>query len=211
MAWRDWIRTVEIVPVFRPGDSSAVSGQADALLRTGCKIFHVALGEDLAALGTVRLLAPLARRYEGLVGVSVDGPARPDLFPTLAEAGANSVTLELESLADPGAAIEAAHSHGLQAGISFSSGTDPADAVARGAGADLFRSPGESFYEQLKTLRLLVREVAPGLPLAVGGGITHENVRELYDAGARVLLVRTAIFEREDLPRAYRRLVQALA
>jgi pentose-5-phosphate-3-epimerase len=36
-------------------------------------------------------------------------------------------------------------------------------------------------------------------------------VRELYGAGARVLVVGAAIFEREDLPRAYRRLVQALA
>ena len=37
------------------------------------------------------------------------------------------------------------------------------------------------------------------------------NVREFYEAGARVLVVGAAIFEREALPRAYRRLVQALA
>ncbi len=47
--------------------------------------------------------------------------------------------------------------------------------------------------------------------IQVGGGITHENARALYDAGARAFVVGTAIFEREDLPRAYRRLVQALA
>ena len=57
----------------------------------------------------------------------------------------------------------------------------------------------------------MVRGLPDGLPVMVGGGLTHENVRELYDAGARVLLVGTAIFDREDLPRAYRRLVQALA
>jgi pentose-5-phosphate-3-epimerase len=49
------------------------------------------------------------------------------------------------------------------------------------------------------------------MPIQVGGGVSHENVRELYEAGARVLVVGTAIFEREDLPRAYRRLIQALA
>ncbi len=78
-------------------------------------------------------------------------------------------------------------------------------------GADLVRCPRGSLYEQLKDVSLLVRSLPPGVVIQVGGGITHDNVRELYDAGARLLVVGTAIFEREDLPRAYRRLVQALA
>jgi pentose-5-phosphate-3-epimerase len=36
-------------------------------------------------------------------------------------------------------------------------------------------------------------------------------VRAAHDAGADLLVAGSAIFDREDLPRAYRRLVQALA
>jgi pentose-5-phosphate-3-epimerase len=35
-------------------------------------------------------------------------------------------------------------------------------------------------------------------------------VKQLYDLGATLLVAASAIFGREDLPRAYRRLVQAL-
>jgi pentose-5-phosphate-3-epimerase len=45
----------------------------------------------------------------------------------------------------------------------------------------------------------------------VDGGITNDNVRSVYDAGADLIVCGAAIFGMEDLPRAYRRLVQALA
>ncbi len=45
----------------------------------------------------------------------------------------------------------------------------------------------------------------------VDGGIGPENIRALRDAGATLFVAATAIFGREDLPRAYRRLVHDLA
>ena len=45
----------------------------------------------------------------------------------------------------------------------------------------------------------------------VDGGVGPENIRALLDAGATLFVAATAIFGREDLPRAFRRLVQALA
>ncbi len=47
--------------------------------------------------------------------------------------------------------------------------------------------------------------------LQVDGGLGPDNVGQLYQAGADLLVAGTSIFGREDLPRAYRRLVQALA
>jgi ribulose-phosphate 3-epimerase len=75
----------------------------------------------------------------------------------------------------------------------------------------IVRFPGSDASDQLREVRLLSRGLPEGTAIQVGGGITRDNVRELFDAGARVLVVGTAIFDREDLPRAYRRLVQALA
>jgi ribulose-phosphate 3-epimerase len=60
-----------------------------------------------------------------------------------------------------------------------------------------------------------VRRIRAALPesvhVQVDGGVNGDNIRDLYDAGATLLVAGSAIFAREDLPRAYRRLVQALA
>jgi ribulose-phosphate 3-epimerase len=61
--------------------------------------------------------------------------------------------------------------------------------------------------ERVRTLRGLI---PPGVHIQVDGGVSDENVRDLGAAGADLFVAGTSIFGREDLPRAYRRLVQAL-
>ena len=46
--------------------------------------------------------------------------------------------------------------------------------------------------------------------IQVDGGIGPENIRAVYDAGATLFVAGSSIFGREDLPRAYRRLLQEL-
>jgi len=45
----------------------------------------------------------------------------------------------------------------------------------------------------------------------VDGGIDPDNALSVYQAGADLIVSGSSIFSREDLPRAYRRLVQTLA
>jgi len=212
MSWRRWIRTVEIVPALWSADRATVEHQVDALLRTGCRVFHLRSHEDLeAALAMARLLQPVLRRYDGILELQIDSPASPLVFAEVAEAGGRSVTFRLETAGDVGAALAAARAVGLAAGVAYAECTDPVEAAERAAGADIVRCPGRNQFERLREVKLLARSLPEGTAIQVGGGITHDNVRELYDAGARVLVVGTAIFEREDMQRAYRRLVQALA
>jgi ribulose-phosphate 3-epimerase len=49
------------------------------------------------------------------------------------------------------------------------------------------------------------------VPVQVDGGIGPDNIRKVYDAGAELFVAGTSIFAREDLPRAYRRLLQELS
>jgi ribulose-phosphate 3-epimerase len=71
---------------------------------------------------------------------------------------------------------------------------------------------GQPFMpEALPRIRRLRELLGDAVPIQVDGGIDQENVRAAYDAGATLLVAGTAIFGREDLPRAYRRLVQQLA
>jgi ribulose-phosphate 3-epimerase len=71
---------------------------------------------------------------------------------------------------------------------------------------------GQPFMpEAIPRIRRLRELLGDGVPIQVDGGIGQENVRAVYEAGATLLVAGTAIFGREDLPRAYRRLVQQLA
>jgi ribulose-phosphate 3-epimerase len=65
--------------------------------------------------------------------------------------------------------------------------------------------------EAIDRLRQLRAALPAGVHVQVDGGITNDNIRSVYDAGADLIVCGTAIFGMEDLPRAYRRLIQLLA
>ena len=213
MSWQDWIRTVEVAPVLVPGPPDTVSSQVDALVRTGCRIFHLHVRWDLAELETARLVSPLLQRYEGVLELQIDGaPRRGHLLRLLVAAGGSSVTFELESVgrsrgrAGRRPRCRAPGRNRIRPIRQTSPRRRPGQQRPTSCGV-----PGGRLHDQLRDVRLLSQALPPAVVIQVGGGISYENARELYDAGARVLLVRTAIFGREDLPRSYRRLVQAFA
>ena len=115
--------------------------------------------------------------------------------------------------------MQAAREQELEVGLSLKPGTLVEEAVAVADGVDVIFcmsiEPGYSGQEFLPDSLDRIRRTRELLPEAVhvqvDGGVTNENVREIYDAGATLLVAGSAIFAREDLPRAYRRLVQALA
>jgi ribulose-phosphate 3-epimerase len=68
---------------------------------------------------------------------------------------------------------------------------------------------GQAFMpEALARIADLVRRL--DCPVQVDGGIKFDNAREVFDAGARLLVVGSGIFGYEDLPRAYTRLDRLL-
>jgi ribulose-phosphate 3-epimerase len=71
---------------------------------------------------------------------------------------------------------------------------------------------GQEFMpEALGRIRTLRGLLPDEVPVQVDGGVGPDNIRDLRDAGASLFVAATSIFGREDLPRAYRRLVQDLA
>jgi ribulose-phosphate 3-epimerase len=63
-------------------------------------------------------------------------------------------------------------------------------------------------YERIRTVRSLL---PPDMHVQVDGGIGPDNARAVHEAGASLLVAGSSIFGREDLTRAYRRLVQELS
>jgi ribulose-phosphate 3-epimerase len=223
--WRDWIRTVEIEPSLYAADFGHLSEQVDVLLRTGARVFHFDVGDGHfvppITMGPIVLasISGLVHRMEGVVDCHLMVDAPEQHFAALAEAGADSVTVHYEACDDPAAMMRAAREHELEVGLAFNPETSPEEAAAAAEGFDIVLcmsiNPGYSgqefmpeTIERLKTLRSLLPAETH---VQVDGGIHVDNVREAYEAGATLLVAGTAIFEREDLPRAYRRLVQLLA
>lgn len=216
---------MEIEPSLYAADFANLGEQLDVLLRTGARVFHFDVGDghfvEPITIGPVVLeaVAPIVHGFGGAVDchLMVDNPVRH--FPQIQRAGGDSVTFHYEVVDDVPGTIAAAREHGLQVGVAFNPETDPADVAQVAGEADIVLcmsiNPGYSgqefmpdAVERIKTLRAALPDETP---IQVDGGIDNDNVRAVYDAGATLIVAGSAIFAREDLPRSYRRLVQALA
>jgi ribulose-phosphate 3-epimerase len=142
-------------------------------------------------------------------------------FGAIKKAGGDSVTVHYEACPDLNSVVLAARAHDLQVGLAFKPETSAAYAAhaAISAHVDVLLcmsiEPGYSgqqfMPEALDRIRV-VRSVLPrNVHVQVDGGIGPENIRAAHEAGATLLVAGTSIFGREDLPRAYRRLVEELA
>ena len=217
---------VEIEPSVYAADFAELGEQVGVLLNAGARVFHFDIGDghfvEPVTIGPVVLksIAPLVHERGGVLDVHlmVDNPERH--IPQVAQAGGDSVTFHVEASADPAATIVLAREHGLQVGIACNPQTpvtELAAAVAAGADVALCMSinPGYSGQEFMPGALDRVRElrslVSPEVFVQVDGGVDNDNVRSIYDAGAALIVAGSSIFAREDLPRSYRRLVQALA
>ena len=225
MAWRDWIRTCEIEPSLYAANFARLGEEVDILLRAGARVFHFDVGDghfvEPITVGPIVLkdVAPLVHAVGGALDchLMVDNPTRH--FPQIAQAGGDSVTFHYEAVDDVPVTIAAAREHGLQVGVAFNPESEPEDVAAVASDADIVLCmsihPGYSGQEFMPDALERIARTRAALPenvyVQVDGGIDNENVRAAYDAGATLLVAGSAIFSREDLPRAYRRLVQALA
>ena len=225
MGWRDWVRTVEIEPSLYAANFAYLSEQVTYLLNAGARVFHWDVGDghfvEPITMGPV-VLKSIAAEIHGRGGVvdvhlMVEEPEKH--IPQFAQAGADSVTFHVEAVEDAETTIAVAREHGLGVGIAFNPDTPVTTGATAAQAADLVLCmsvvPGYSGQELIQGSFERVRELRSLLPdevfVQIDGGITNENVRQAYDAGAALIVAASAIFDREDLPRAYRRLVQALA
>jgi ribulose-phosphate 3-epimerase len=222
MAWKDWIRTVEIEPSLYAADFARLGDQIDLLLSAECRIFHFDVGDghfvEPITIGPIVLesIAPLVHKAGGVLDchLMVDNPLRH--FPQIARAGGDSATFHFEVVDDVAGTIAAAREHGLQVGVAFNPESEPEEVAAVAGDADLVLCmsihPGYSGQKFMPEAVDRIRRLRAALPdrvhVQVDGGIDHETIGRAYDAGARLLVAGAAIFGREDVARAYRALQQ---
>jgi ribulose-phosphate 3-epimerase len=224
VAWRDWVGTVEVEPSLYAADFARLGEQIDELLGAGVRVFHYDVGDghfvEPITIGPIVLESIAERIHAGGgaidVHLMVDNPERH--IPQVAGAGGDSVTFHVEVTDEPAALIALAREHGLGAGVAFNPQTEVARAAAAAEGAELCLcmsiNPGYSgqtfMPETLPRIRELRGLLPPEVFVQVDGGIGAQNVREVRDAGAALLVAGSAVFGHGDLRASYRGLVQAL-
>jgi ribulose-phosphate 3-epimerase len=227
MGWNDWIRTVEVEPSLYAADFSRLGEQIDVLIRAGVRIFHFDVGDghfvEPITMGPIVLksISKLIHDGGGYVDCHLMTESPEKHFAAIKEAGGDSVTVHYEACDDLPSVVRAARANELQVGLAFKPETSAAYAAhaALSSSVDIVLvmsiEPGysgqEFMPEALDRIRT-VRSIVPRrMAVQVDGGIGPENIRGAYDAGATLLVAGTSIFGREDLPCAYRRLVEELA
>jgi ribulose-phosphate 3-epimerase len=224
MAWREWVRTVEIEPSLYAADFARLGEQIEHLLHAGARIFHFDVGDghfiEPVTIGPVVLasIAPMIHDAGGVIDchLMVDDPEHH--FEQIAEAGGDSVTFHVEVAEEPWNTIKRARDLGLGVGVAFNPETEVEVAIEASLGADLALCmsihPGysgqEFLPESLWRISRLRKQLPSTLFVQVDGGITADNVRDIRKVGADLIVAGSAIFGMEDLPRAYRRLLKTI-
>jgi ribulose-phosphate 3-epimerase len=227
VAWNDWVRTVEVEPSLYAADFAHLGDQIEVLLRAGARIFHFDVGDghfvEPVTIGPIVLqaISPLIHEGGGQIDCHLMTEHPEKHFASIAKAGGDSVTVHYEACDDLPAVVRAARAHNLQVGLAFKPETSAAyaaqAAIASRVDIVLCMSiePGysgqEFMPEALERIRTVRRATPDRMHTQIDGGIGPENARTCYEAGATLLVAGTSIFGREDLPRAYRRLLQELA
>jgi ribulose-phosphate 3-epimerase len=227
VGWNDWIRTVEVEPSLYAADFSRLGEQIEILLRAGVRIFHFDVGDghfiEPITIGPIVLqsISPIIHANGAFVDCHLMTETPEKHFAAIKEAGGDSVTVHFEACPDLTSVVNAARANELYIGLAFKPETSAAYAAhaALAARVDLLLcmsiEPGysgqEFMPEAIDRIRT-VRSVLPAnVPVQVDGGIGPDNIRKVRDAGASLFVAGSSIFGREDLPRAYRRLIEALA
>ena len=130
-----------------------------------------------------------------------------------ADAGSDNITFHIECTEDPDSLIKLIESYGKTVGISIHPDT-PIEKVFPYIGkVDIilimtvypgFGGQGfmDSSYERIEKLKKAIDDAGADTVISVDGGVTVENIKSIYDAGARLFVAGSTVFHADDPAKA---------
>ena len=121
------------------------------------------------------------------------------------KAGADYVTVHLEACEDVKTTLDKIHACGMKAGLAVNPETDVKELVPYLEDVEMILIMsvhpgfgGQKFIpeslDKIREVRAMLNEKNLEIDIQVAGGIYVENVREVLDAGANVIVVGSAVF-----------------
>lgn len=145
----------------------------------------------------------------------------PDSYlPQLSDAGVDIVTVHQETCTHLHRTIQNIKANNMKAGVVLNPATpiDTIKHVLRDIDMVLLMSVnpgfgGQSFIpevlKKIKELRMLIDKKNLDIDIEVDGGIKVENIKEVVDAGANILVAGSSIFAQDDINEACEKLRRA--
>ena len=212
---------VKLSPSILSADAAAFGEQVGQAASAGADYIHVDVmdGHFVPNLTFGPLLVDALRATTDLpldVHLMVESPER--LIPEFAKAGASILTVHVEACTHLHRVVHQIKEAGVRAGVAINPST-PVSAVEEVLpDVDLVLAmtvnpgfSGQSFISsvvpKIRKLRALLDERSLDAELEADGGINERTAAQVVDAGARVLVAGSAIFnDRESIAEAVARL-----
>jgi ribulose-phosphate 3-epimerase len=215
--------TVQISPSILSADFARL-GEAVAMAeRGGADLIHVDV-MDGHFVPNITIGVPVVKSLKRIAKVPLDVHLMiedPDRYiEAFAEAGAAMISVHVEVLRHVHRTVHALKALGVKAGVVINPGT-PVDAIGEvaadvdfvllmsvnpGFGGQTFIPRSES---KLRELRALLDAAGNAAPIEIDGGVDQHNIARVVEAGARIVVAGSAIFNTPDPERATRELKAA--
>ena len=202
---------VKLAPSILSSDFACLGEQVELCLQEGCEFVHVDVMDGHfvpnITMGpmVVKSLKPLLARYNAVMDVHLMITNPDDYLKEFAEAGADVITVHVESCGRLGDTVETIRSLGVRPGITLNPDTklDKILEVIPNVDLVLIMSVNPGFggqefvpaaMKKIVDVRKMLDETESKAELEVDGGIKVSNVRSVVEAGASVVVAGSAIF-----------------
>ena len=196
-------------PSILAADFACLGNQIRALDEAGAHYVHIDVmdGKFVESISFgIPVIKSVRKCTERIfdVHLMVDEPART--IELAADAGADIITIHQEACADPESMIDMIKSLGLLAGVAINPDTsvDEIEYLLPKVDMVLIMTvfPGyggqkliPECIDKVRDLRRRIKSKGLDVDIEVDGGITIDNVAELVDAGANVIVAGSAVFQ----------------
>ncbi len=202
---------VKLAPSILSADFACLGEQVELCLEEGCEFVHVDVMDGHfvpnISMGpmVVKSLKPLLAKYNAVMDVHLMITKPDNYLKEFAEAGADVITVHVESYGRLGDTVEMIRSHGVRPGITLNPDTKLEKILEVIPNVDLVLimsvNPGfggqkfvPATMKKIADVRKILDETESKAELEVDGGIKVSNVRSVVEAGASVVVAGSAIF-----------------
>lgn len=210
---------IKIAPSILSADFSKLDEQIKLIEKGGADLIHLDV-MDGHFVPNITFGAPVIKMLRGVtdipfdVHLMIENPER--YIDDFVDAGADIITVHAESTVHLHRLIQQIKSHnGVKAAVSLNPATplDVLEYVLEDIDMVLIMSVnpgfgGQSFIpqcrEKIKVLKKMIKDKNLDVEIQVDGGVKLDNIREIIECGADILVAGSAIFGEDDVVEATR-------